>query len=772
MVFFLFGILNAVLFTCVYNIAVGSVIFAMRRVFFMMLLCGAVVPQVTAQEVKTSRVVKKITYNGLSVEEADTCRERMDAILRADSPEVPVEILEYVKAYCKPHIRHKKGEKTSFSERVVNGRLLRLTARYDAANTMLWLLKERKADALDMLWDNYGHPASDEVSHLHIAAQYGSVKAARVLLAAGVNVNVVDAEANTPLILAAAADATHSHEMVELLLKHGANASLRNFEGRSAIDYVPADEAASFNTLALCGGVPKDTARYAAWLQDMRPQGNSAQPAAEFLYAVYAGDCGLAESALSQGVDVNAPLSSYNIAPLRVAIAHGDAAMVRLLLRHGAQFPAPCTADYFPWLYAAVLCGNPDVLDLLPYEEPKADSADESPLLVALRGNCGAAMTAAVLERCDEPSMQMRAKLSARNDCVYQMPRLGTKDTQSQTLLLSRDPEWSLSGDVYNPVRKPEELRELLATPGFYAVDKRGRWNTTPLGLARDEGQAAVVQLLQEAGADTTPVKAAFGDSAAYVVKGADDASILSGVEKALAENAVEFFCKLPPHLLQADAGVVTCAVTPYLSAPFRGTRYYSGNVLKLAAAAGKTDILRVLLARPHDLESADIYGQTAIEYAAANGHVECVHLLLNAGAKRHKQALQLAAMCGQHAVVDYLLKRGVRPGLAPEYALLSDAPHPGLLAHRTPDVDVALGIALTYKHPQAVQRLIDMGALVNRPNFFPLHESTNVEVLRVLVQAGAELSRKNAQGLTPAERHRKNGSVSAAEYLESLQQE
>lgn len=739
----------------------------MKRVLTIMLLCGAVVPQVTAQEVKTSRVVKKITYNGLSVEEADMYRERMDAILRADSPEVPVEILEYVKAYCKPHIRHKKGEKPSFSERVVNGRLMRLTARYDAANTMLWLLKERKADAHDMLWDNYGHPASDEVSHLHIAARYGSVKAARVLLEAGVNADVVDEEANTPLMLAAASGSPHTPEMLELLLQHGANAALRNYAGQSAIDFVPANDGASFSALALCGGMPKDARRYATWLQEIR----DGKTVGDFAYAVYAGDGSLAEAALSEGVDVNAPLTAGGIAPLRVAIAHGDAAMVRLLLRHGALFPTFGTADYFPWLYAAVLCGNPDVLDLLPYDEPKADSEEESPLLVALRGNCGAAMTAALLERGAEPSMQMRAKRAARDYAVYEIVRVWTKDAQSNTLLQALDPEWSLSGDVYAPVRKPDELRELLATPGFFAVDKRGRWNTTPLGLAREEGQGEVVQLLQEAGADTEPVKSNSADFAARVGKWADVAPLLDGVEKALAENDVEFFRNLPPVLLTADAGVATCAVTPYLPAPFRGSRYYSGTVLKLAAAAGKTDILRVLLARPHDMEAADIYGQTAIEYAAANGHVECVRLLLNAGAKRHKQALQLAAMCGQHAVVDYLLKRGVRPGLAPEYALLSDAPHPGLLALRTPDVDVALGIALTYKHPQAVQRLIDKGARVNRPNFFPLHASANVEVLRVLVQAGAELTRKNAQGLTPAEWHRKNGCSAAAEYLESLPQ-
>jgi ankyrin repeat protein len=184
------------------------------------------------------------------------------------------------------------------------------------------------------------------------------------------------------------------------------------------------------------------------------------------------------------------------------------------------------------------------------------------------------------------------------------------------------------------------------------------------------------------------------------------------------------------------------------------------GAALRFAAAAGKTDIVRVLIARRADLEESDVFGKTAIVHAAANGHVECVRLLLNAGAAQHGRALQMAALCGQDSVVDYLLSCGVRPGLAPEYALMSDNPHAGLLALRKPDADVALGLAVQLDYPQAVQRLIAAGANVNRPNFFPLHESFESDVLKVLVEAGADANRKNKDGLTPLEYHLKNGTI------------
>lgn len=691
-----------------------------------------------------------------------SAHERLVEILKADSPEIPADIWECTHAVCKKPFRSKrKGETSFFAGRVENGALLRAAAQHNSVNTISWLLKERKADPHDMLWDNYGSPLSDEVSPLHVAARYGSVEAARMLLEAGVNPNVVDKLGNTPLMLAAASGGERAYDMVNLLLAHGAHPSLRNYVGKAAVDLVPPHAQRVFGKLCWYGVKPQNTARYDAWVRVESMSFSSDNPILYFWYAVHADDLAQAEAWLKKGVDPQADV--MGVRPLWVAINHGNADMVRLLLRYGAEFPEYADKAYFPWLYAVVLCGNPDILDLVPYDEPKEDVA-ESPLVVALRGRCSVEMVAALLERGANP--EARSLNAAVGYTCHQIVRLHTHDTQVYRFLHTLRDDWSL-------YESPEELQEYVTLSGFFAVDKRGSFDCTPYVLFNEEKNESAANALLAAGADAASVRLRRNPETKQLEYGQapvvqDDAVFSAQTLQAMEQNDTAYFMAMANVDLNRRFYPVTCASCEFDPGPGNG-RYYMGAALRFAAAVGKTDIVRVLIARRADLEESDVFGKTAMVHAAANGHVECVRLLLNAGAKQHGLALQMAALCGQHAVVDYLLSRGVRAGLAPEYSLMSEHPHAGLLSLRKPDADVALGLAVKLAHPQAVQRLIAAGANVNRPNFFPLHENFDVEVLKVLIEAGAETNRKNKGGLTPLEYHRKNSTTAAVEYLESV---
>ncbi len=699
------------------------------------------------------------SVSSTTAQQTPSVKQQILAALQADDLQAVQALYSDASVLCKSSFRTGKP-----AERVLLGTLMREAARHDAIKVAAWLIQEKKANPHDVLWDNYGSPLSTAQSHLHVAAEHGSLKVAELLLARNVNVNLVDRKGHTALMYAAASSSPQAADMVDLLLTHGANASFRSYTGEAAIDMVPESQERVFSHLCYFGVLPKDRARYDAWVQKQSLSFNAVGPTVDLWQAVHQDDLVAAEQALKAGANPQVE-SAYGVRNMLVAINHGNAAMVRLLLRYGDTVNLNRN-DYFTNLYAAVLCGNPDVLDLIPYEEPKEDEERESPFLVALRGNCGAVMAAALLEAGANP--EARSLLSAYALSAFNIANIHTKDEQVTTLLrYQSDDTWSLSGDVFTPVRKPEEISALLSTPGIYAVDKRGTWDVTPLALARKEGEEAVARLLLAAGADSAPIKKQ--SCATHPKFFFRNPELQQGVQQALAENDTNYFLALHPHLVNANAGPVDSAANAYNSAPHKGI-YYEGTPLKHAAAAGKTDIVRVLLARDAFMEHADIYGRTAIEYAAANGHVECVQLLLNAGAKRYNQALQVAALCGQHAVVDYLLKRGVRPGLAVEYALMSNTPHSGLLAARAGDPDIALGLAVQLNHPQAVKRLIALGANVNRPHFYPLHTSTKVEVLEALVEAGADIHRRNAEGLTPLEFHIKNACHAAAAYLESVE--
>ena len=69
---------------------------------------------------------------------------------------------------------------------------------------------------------------------LHLAAFHNRVDAARVLLGAGAQVNATNALAVTPLMLAAQAG---SSQVVKLLLKGGADTTIRDARGRTALKW-------------------------------------------------------------------------------------------------------------------------------------------------------------------------------------------------------------------------------------------------------------------------------------------------------------------------------------------------------------------------------------------------------------------------------------------------------------------------------------------------------------------------------------------------------
>ncbi|MBR7109855.1 MAG: ankyrin repeat domain-containing protein, partial [Akkermansia sp.] len=260
----------------------------------------------------------------VSSESRMSANERLVEILKADSPEIPADIWVCTRAVCKrPFASKRKGESSFFEGRVENGALLRAAAQYNAVNTISWLLKERKADPHDMLWDNYGSPLSDEVSPLHVAAKYGSVEAARLLLAAGVNPNVVDKQGNTPLMLAVASGGENAYDMVSLLLAHGANPALRNNVGKAAVDLVPPRAQRVFGKLCWYGVKPQNEARYNAWVREESMSFSSDTPVLYFWYAVHADDLAQAEEWLKKGVNPQAYV--MGVRPLWVAINHGNA---------------------------------------------------------------------------------------------------------------------------------------------------------------------------------------------------------------------------------------------------------------------------------------------------------------------------------------------------------------------------------------------------------------------------------------------------------------
>lgn len=214
--------------------------------------------------------------------------------------------------------------------------------------------------------------------------------------------------------------------------------------------------------------------------------------------------------------------------------------------------------------------------------------------------------------------------------------------------------------------------------------------------------------------------------------------------QTAIEQGDVAFFAGMPPEYLNELCGAVPSPFAVMDGHP-KETHYFAPPLLH-AAAAGQADIVQVLLQRGADIEESEYYERTAIEYAAANGHLPCVELLHRAGAARSEHALQAAFLLNQTEIVVYLLRHGV---VAP--ALTAS------LTQRSLTGETALMQALADGEPARMELLLSLAPqLLNMQNSYgetalmQAVEADNLAAVKLLLQHGADSAIKNDAGLTP----------------------
>jgi len=101
----------------------------------------------------------------------------------------------------------------------------------------------------------------------------------------------------------------------------------------------------------------------------------------------------------------------------------------------------------------------------------------------------------------------------------------------------------------------------------------------------------------------------------------------------------------------------------------FRSTDARGISPLMLASRHGMYNVVDELLKRGADPENLEVeYGWSALTFACMNGHLECVHLLLEAGAKPYTYnkdglgVLGIALQTGRDDILEILLKAGANP--------------------------------------------------------------------------------------------------------------
>ena len=326
-------------------------------------------------------------------------------------------------------------------------------------------------------------PQPDGATALHWAAHWDDLTTAKALVAAGANANAANDYGATPLILAAT---NGSAEMLGVLLDAGA---------------MPA--------VAL-------------------PSGET-----PLMTAVRSGSGSAVSRLLTGGADANTVQTSKGQTALMWAAASGKVEVVRALVDKGADIHARSKTGFTPLMFGARQ-GNLDIGRLLLESGADANaSADDgsTPLLVAtVRGHSDLAML--LLDRGAKPDGNLEE--AGYNPLHWAAARYEDPVTQGK---LDPPGEWNTITGIPDRDAKIALIKALLArgatidatleksipSPPLFGGGA-ARMGSTPLLVAATAGDAEVMRLLLEEGADPL-VRAGDGATMLMAAAGSGDAS-------------------------------------------------------------------------------------------------------------------------------------------------------------------------------------------------------------------------------------------------------
>jgi len=287
---------------------------------------------------------------------------------------------------------------------------------------------------------------------------------------------------------------------------------------------------------------------------------------------------------------------------------------------------------------------------------------------------------------------------------------------------------------------RPECLKVLLLnTPHLYLKDQYGETAMDHAAFHQSSECAYLLEqvLRREAGKELALrgiVAAGYGDALLEAAATGDDKRLLLLLEaganpdfRGILQNGAKHGGKKPGgKRRQAKAPAMGPDVTPLMAAAAHGKEY----CLRLLLNAGADPTLRDESSPP----------QSALSYAAAGGHADCVRVLVkesdpawNKG-EDGAQALLAAAMNGHKLCVKRLRKAGADPNMNTP----GDAKREPILFR-----------AVKANDKKATELLIAAGA-VSTPDC-ALHAvlNHNPEVLSMLVASGADIHARDAYGRT-----------------------
>ncbi|CAH8636573.1 unnamed protein product [Schistosoma margrebowiei] len=559
----------------------------------------------------------------------------------------------------------------------------------------------------------------NNITPLHVAAKWGRGGMVQLLLNSNALVDCRTRDGLTPLHCAARSG--HA-ELASLLMGAGANPSAKTRNGLT-----PLHMAAQGNNeevarvLILRGASVADRT------------GDSLTP---LHVAAHCGNTEVARVLLDNGCDVNArALNGFT--PLHIACKKQKIRVIELLLQYGAQINMTTESGLSP-LHVAAFIGGPEIVQLLIQHGAHVNQATM---------RCETALHLAVRNR----------QVSVAETLIYHGASVNAKARDEQTPL-----------HVACLTGTPELINVLLsckANPNLPARD-----GYTALHIASKEGRHDLLGQLLEAGADLN-ARTKKGFTALHLAAKRGQVKVAKQLIQAQPKsvNAIGQNDLTPLHIATHynRLPVVQLLLDNNAQVDCRAGNGYTS--LHMAAKQNHLDIATLLLAHESDqiqiANSSSRSGFTPLHLAAQEGHTDMVSLLLQHGADPNHQSknglapLHLAAQEDHVSVAQILKSAGakVSPLTRAGYSPLHTACHFG-------QINMVRYLLDLPDAPDINQRT-QMG-------FTPLHlaaQQCHSQVVRLLLEMGADSNVRNQQGLTPAHIARKQHYVTIFDILKTV---
>uniref|UniRef100_A0A8C3KHK3 Ankyrin 3 n=1 Tax=Calidris pygmaea TaxID=425635 RepID=A0A8C3KHK3_9CHAR len=583
---------------------------------------------------------------------------------------------------------------------------LHIAAHYGNINVATLLLN--RGAAVDFT-------ARNDITPLHVASKRGNANMVKLLLDRGAKIDAKTRDGLTPLHCGARS----GHEqVVEMLLDRGAPILSKTKNGLSPLHMATQGDHLNCVQLLIQHNVPVDDVTN------------------DYLTALHvAAHCGhykVAKVLLDKKANPNAKALN-GFTPLHIACKKNRIKVMELLLKHGASIQAVTESGLTP-IHVAAFMGHVNIVSQLMHH-------GASPNTTNVRGETALHMAARagqteVVRYLVQNGAQVEAKAKDDQTPLHISARLGKADIVQQLLQQGASPNAATTSG-YTPLHLSareghEDVASVLLDHGasLSIITKKG---FTPLHVAAKYGKIEVANLLLQKNASP-------------------DASGKSGLTPL---HVAAHYDNQKVALLLLDQGA-----SPHASAKNGYTP------LHIAAKKNQMDIATTLLEYGADANAVTRQGIAPVHLASQDGHVDMVSLLLTRNAnvnlsnKSGLTPLHLAAqedrvnvaevLANQGAAVDAQTKMGYTP----------------------------LHVGCHYGNIKIVNFLLQHSAKVNaktKNGYTPLHQAAqqgHTHIINVLLQHGAVPNELTVNGNTALAIAKRLGYISVVDTLKVVTEE